>query len=77
MEKINKKYVKQYKKQPIPKKDDRSNTSNYSFNFLPFSAAVDGKCSTLKPIKSGVLQGSIFSLTLFLLFINDLSSTES
>ena len=36
------------------------------------AAIVDGHCFSLKTIKSGVLQGSIISPTLFLLFINDL-----
>ncbi len=38
------------------------------------AAVVDGHCSTPKPINSGVLQGSVLSLTLFPLFINDLLS---
>ncbi len=37
-------------------------------------AIVDGHCSTSTPINSGVPQGSVQSLTLFLLFINDLLS---
>ncbi len=35
------------------------------------SAAVDGHCSSPKPINSDVPQGSVLSHTLFLLFIND------
>ncbi len=38
------------------------------------SAAVDGHCSSPKPINKGALQGSVLSPTLFLLFINDLLS---
>ncbi len=35
------------------------------------SAVVDGHCSSPKPINSGVLQGSVLSHTLFLMFIYD------
>ncbi len=40
------------------------------------SAVVDGHCSSPKPINSGVPQCSVLLLTLFLLFINDLSVTN-
>ena len=33
---------------------------------------LDGKSSQEHPVNAGVLQGSIFGLTLFLLYINDL-----
>ncbi len=33
---------------------------------------VDGHCSSPKPINNGVPQGSVLSLTLFLLYINEL-----
>ena len=33
---------------------------------------LDGKSSQEYPVNAGVLQGSIFGLTLFLLYINDL-----
>ncbi len=37
------------------------------------SAVEDGHCFISKPINSGILQGSVLSPTLFLLFINNLS----
>ncbi len=40
------------------------------------SALVDGHCSSPKPINSGVPLGSVITPTLFLLFINDLSTTN-
>ena len=43
-------------------------------NFLSdcsIAAVVDGHCSSSKPINSGVPQGSVLSLNIFLLFIND------
>ncbi len=40
------------------------------------SAVVDGYCSKPKSINSDAPQGSVLSPTLFLLFINDLSTTE-
>ncbi len=39
-------------------------------------AVVDGHYSSPKPINNCVLQGSVLSPTLFLLFINDLSVTK-
>ncbi len=41
------------------------------------SAVVDGYCSSSEPINSCVPQCSVLSPTLFLLFINNLSSTQS
>ncbi len=52
---------------------------SFIFSFLSghfISAVVDGHCSSPKLINSGVLQGSVLSPTLFLLFISDLSVTN-
>ncbi len=51
----------------------------FIFSFLSgrsIAALVDGQCFTFKSINSGVKQCSVLSLTLFLLFINDLSITN-
>ncbi len=46
------------------------------FSCWSVSVIVDGHCFTPKPINSGVLQGSVLSPTLFLLFISNLSITS-
>ncbi len=49
--------------------------STFILSFLSdrsIATVVDGRCSSSKPINSGVPQGTVLSLTLFLLFINDL-----
>ncbi len=48
--------------------------SQVSFFVLSIVTVVDDHCSSVKPVNSGVSQGSILSLPLFLFFINDLLS---
>ncbi len=57
---------------PIP----LSVLSSHFFSDWSIAAVVDGHCSNPKTINSGVLQGSVLSLTLFLMFINDLFTTS-
>ncbi|KAL7630118.1 UNVERIFIED_CONTAM: hypothetical protein RMT77_019747 [Armadillidium vulgare] len=50
---------------------------SYSLSGRSIAAVVDGNHSSFKSINSGVPHGSVLSLTLFLLFINDLLSVTS